>query len=79
MNKKAGFIVVLLVMFVPAVLFAQGGLPCVDCDSPYGVTDVQVPFDDGVDFLIIAAMAYGVFRVWVSRRNRKLKGQLIQP
>lgn len=62
-----------LVMSLPTLLFATS-------DSTYNppnfdeqVYDVAVPFDDGVSVLVIAALAYGVFKVLAYKKNEKLK------
>ena len=64
-------------MCVPSILFAQSPPPF-DGESPYGVTDVQVPFDDGVTLLVGATIVYGLFRIWVYKRNERLKKELVK-
>lgn len=77
MNKKAGlWVALMMLMWVPTLLFAQSPPPF-DAESPFGVTDVQVPFDEGVDLLIAAGIAYGLLRIRAHKRNQKLKKQAL--
>lgn len=73
MTKKAKVLMMLFVMSLPTLLFAQ-----TPPDFDEQVYDVQVPFDDGVSFLVVAAIVYGLFRVWAYKRNEKLKKGLVQ-
>lgn len=71
---KVRAIIILFVMSLPCLVFAQP--PDFTGESPYGVTDV--PFDDGVNLLVIAAIVYGLFKVWAYRKNEKMKKKLLK-
>jgi hypothetical protein len=72
MNKKVKAILLLLVFSLPSLLFAQ-----TPPNFDEQVYDVAVPFDDGVSLLVIAAIGYGLFRVWQYKKAEKRKKVLL--
>lgn len=71
-NKAARtrFFLLLIILSLPSLLFADD-LPPFDGESPYGVTDVQVPIDNGVFVLVAIAVAYGLMKTFQYKKSKK--------
>jgi hypothetical protein len=70
--KMKVLVMIFSVLALPILLFAQNPPPPADFEgeSPYGVTDVQVPIDQWVIVLFVATIVYGIYR---AKANKKMK------
>jgi hypothetical protein len=69
--------IVLVVMALPILMYAQGGSAIdFDGESPYGVTDV--PFDDGVGLLVAVGVVYGLLKIRAYKKVQKSTKVLLQ-
>ena len=67
--------IIFSVLALPTLLLAQNPPPPADFEgeSPYGVTDVQVPIDQWVIVLIVATIVYGFY---LAKAHKKTKMEL---
>ena len=64
-------LIMLLVVCLPSILFAQ-------TPPDFEPQVYDVPFDDNVSILVAVGIGYGLLRIWMYKRQESIKNALVQ-